>query len=80
MTTPALESPPPFKLGDAIELNSVEDSKIVGVSVYPGRAEVTRLFKLEVQTGQNQVHINGLPGVLDDDSFRSVLAQQDHGA
>jgi hypothetical protein len=72
MSTPALESPPSFRLGDAIELDSVEDSKIVGVSVYPSRAEVTRLFNFEVQTGQNQVHINGLPAVLDEDSFRSV--------
>ncbi|TFK31126.1 hypothetical protein BDQ12DRAFT_307927, partial [Crucibulum laeve] len=35
-----------------------------------GRAEVTRLFKFGVKTGQNQVNISGLPNVLDQDSFR----------
>jgi hypothetical protein len=66
----AIESPPPFRPGEAIEISSVEGSKIIGVSVYSGRAEITRLFKFKVQTGQNQVNINGLPSVLDHDSLR----------
>jgi hypothetical protein len=66
----AIESPPPFKSGEAIEISLVEGSKIIGVGVYSGRAEITRLFKFKVQTGQNQVNINGLPSVLDHDSLR----------
>ncbi|KAF9465723.1 hypothetical protein BDZ94DRAFT_299259 [Collybia nuda] len=64
------ETPPPFQHAHTIELVSVEDGKITGVSVYAGRAEVSRLFKFAVEMGQNQVTINGLPGVLDQDSFR----------
>jgi hypothetical protein len=64
------ETPPPFQAAHVVELDSVKDSKITGVSVYTGRAEVTRLFKFNVQMGQNQVTINGLPNVLDQDSFR----------
>jgi hypothetical protein len=71
----ATEAPPPFKPGDAIQLSAVDDSKITGVSVYTGRAEITRLFKFKVQTGQNQVNINGLPNGLDHDSLRLVFAQ-----
>ena len=63
-------SPPPFKPSEVLELDSIDGSKITGVSVYPGRAEITRLFRLKVQTGQNQVNINGLPSVLDHDSLK----------
>ncbi|KAF5374158.1 hypothetical protein D9615_008861 [Tricholomella constricta] len=64
------EHPPPFQPTNEIELVSTESSKIIGVSVYNGRAEITRLFKFEVRKGQNQVTINGLPTVLDQDSLR----------
>lgn len=67
------ERPPIFEPINAVELLSTEKSKIVGVSVYSGRAEVTRIFKFTVRTGQNQVTINGLPNVLDQESLRSVL-------
>ena len=67
------DTPPSFQPVEAIELNSVQNSKITRVSVYTGRAEITRLFKFKVKTGQNQVIINGLPNVLDQDSLRSVL-------
>ena len=70
----AVDTPPVFQPLDAIELNSVEDSKITSVSVYTGRAEITRLFKFTVQTGQNQLMINGLPNVLDQDSLRYAPA------
>lgn len=50
-----------------------EHSKITGVSVYPKRAEVTRLFKFQIKTGQNQVVINGLPVTLDWDSLWLVV-------
>ena len=64
--------PPPVGPVNVIELDSVSESTITGVSVYPGRAEVTRLFKFNLTTGQNQLNISGLPKVLDQDSLRSV--------
>jgi peptidoglycan hydrolase CwlO-like protein len=64
---------PPFPSDNAIELVSVKDSKIVSVSVYSGRAEITRLFKFTVKSGLNQVAILGLPHVLDRDSLRYVF-------
>ncbi|KAG5640964.1 hypothetical protein DXG03_006525 [Asterophora parasitica] len=66
----SVDSPPSFQPINAIELVSKENSKITGVSVYSGRAEVTRSFKFDVKTGQNQVTVNGLPNVLDQDSLR----------
>jgi hypothetical protein len=68
MSTP--DAPPPFGPPNVIELSSVEASKIVGVSLYSGRAEITRLYKFAVKTGQNQVVIDGLPDVLDHQSLR----------
>ena len=62
-------SPPSDPL-HAIELYSIDASKIIGVSLYEGRAEITRLYRLSLRTGQNQVVINGLPDVLDQESFR----------
>lgn len=61
---------PPFEPTNVIELVSVDNSKIIHVSLYSGRAEITRLYKFPVKTGQNQVNINGLPSVLDRDSIR----------
>lgn len=68
--TNADASPPPFQPVNTVDLVSVEDSKIISVSVYAGRAEITRLFKFNVKTGQNQLNIVGLPKVLDQDSLR----------
>ena len=64
------DHPPPFQAVNVIELDSVSDSTITGVSVYSSRAEVTRLFKFNIKTGQNQVNISGLPIVLERDSLR----------
>ncbi|KAJ7922929.1 hypothetical protein B0H13DRAFT_1980864, partial [Mycena leptocephala] len=61
--------PPPFE-PSTIELQSVTGSKIVAVSLYSTRAEITRLFKFAVKTGQNQVHITGLPNILEQESLR----------
>lgn len=63
--------PPSFE-GHSIELESVQDSKITNVAVYSGRAEITRSFKVDLKVGQNQVHISGLPAVMDRDSLRYV--------
>lgn len=65
-----VDDPPPFQAVNVIELDSVSDSTITGVSVYSSRAEVTRLFKFDIKTGQNQVNISGLPIVLERDSLR----------
>ena len=64
------DAPPPFEPPHAIELYSIDASKIINISLYAGRAEITRLYKLSLRTGQNQVVINGLPDVLDQQSFR----------
>jgi hypothetical protein len=53
-----------------INLSAFEDSKIAGVSLYSGRAEVTRLFKFEIKAGQNKVTILELPRLLQEDSLR----------
>lgn len=66
-----VDEPPPFQSSvNVIELDSVADSTITGVSVYSERAEITRLFKFNIKTGQNQLNISGLPGVLDQESLR----------
>lgn len=63
-------TPPPFQPINIVDLVAIEDSKIISVSVYAGRAEITRLFKFNVKTGQNQLNVVGLPSVLDQDSLR----------
>ncbi|KAF7325513.1 hypothetical protein MKEN_00400300 [Mycena kentingensis (nom. inval.)] len=63
-------TPPAFEPTPAVELHSVSDSKILGVSLYSTRAEITRLYKFAVSTGLNQVNISGLPNVLETESLR----------
>ncbi|KAJ7776833.1 hypothetical protein DFH07DRAFT_797953 [Mycena maculata] len=67
MTT---DHPPAFEPAASIELQSGADSKIIGVSLYSSRAEITRLYKFAVKTGQNQVNISGLPNILEAESLR----------
>jgi hypothetical protein len=62
--------PPAFEPINNVQLASQKDSKILSVSVYSGRAEITRLFKFKVNTGQNLVAITELPTVMDQQSFR----------
>ncbi|KAG6811234.1 hypothetical protein H0H92_008404 [Tricholoma furcatifolium] len=64
------DQPPAIQAINAIELVATVSSKITAVSVYSGRAEVTRVFTFDVKTGQNQVTITGLPNVLDHASLR----------
>jgi hypothetical protein len=66
------DPPPPFELPHVVEFSSIDASKIMNVSLYSGRAELTRLYKFAVRTGQNQVVVNGLPNVLDRESLRYV--------
>ncbi|KAI3614154.1 mucoidy inhibitor a [Moniliophthora roreri] len=53
-----------------VEVVSTQDGEIQSVSVYTGRAEITRRFSFEVEEGQNQVNITGLPNVLEEESIR----------
>ncbi|KAF6747896.1 hypothetical protein DFP72DRAFT_1167026 [Ephemerocybe angulata] len=62
--------PPAFETSNSVELSAQKDSKILSVSVYAGRAEITRLFKFDVKTGQNQVVVTDLPFAIDQQSFR----------
>ena len=45
-------------------LESAQASKITSVSLYSGRAEITRNFKFAVAEGQNRISIRGLPDRL----------------
>ncbi|KAJ7713008.1 hypothetical protein B0H16DRAFT_1623171 [Mycena metata] len=64
------DHPPAFEPAGSIELQSLVDSKIIGVSLYSNRAEITRVYKFTVKTGQNQVNISGLPNILEAESLR----------
>ncbi|KAL4258531.1 Conserved hypothetical protein CHP02231 [Pleurotus pulmonarius] len=63
------EAPAAPSFTHQIDLSS-ENSKIDKVSLYSGRAEVTRSYKIDVKTGQNQVKISKLSSLLDNDSLR----------
>ncbi|KAG8812303.1 hypothetical protein FRC19_003210 [Serendipita sp. 401] len=53
-----------------IELKATQ-SKVHAVTVFQAdRAEVVRLFKVDLKSGQNEVDISQLPTVLDEDSIR----------
>ncbi|KAJ8522073.1 hypothetical protein ONZ45_g1288 [Pleurotus djamor] len=72
MTTTAeapCDSPPKFK-PNVIDLVSTTHSSISNVNLYPGRAEVTRVFNLALKQGVNQVKISALPTILDRSSLR----------
>ncbi|KAK0467076.1 uncharacterized protein EV420DRAFT_1507065 [Desarmillaria tabescens] len=69
-TQPNDDSPPAFEPVNNIELSSIKDTKIVKVSVYNNRAEITRHCKFTVSTGQNVVQINGLPNAIESQSLR----------
>ncbi|TRM69269.1 hypothetical protein BD626DRAFT_9046 [Schizophyllum amplum] len=69
MSNTSYEQPPPFESA-RVELDSTKDSKIAGISLYSGRAEVTRIYTLALRTGQNSVVINGLPDIMDHQSLR----------
>jgi hypothetical protein len=64
--------PTPASLPNNIDLNAGADSRISGVSVYIDQAEITRVFKFSVKTGQNLVNVNELPTALEPDSVRCV--------
>lgn len=53
-----------------IALVAADDGAIENINLYPGRAELTRIFKVLVQKGENHVDIYGLPISLVDDSLK----------
>ncbi|KAJ2922103.1 hypothetical protein H1R20_g14982, partial [Candolleomyces eurysporus] len=54
-----------------VKLDSLTQSKIVNVSLYSNRAEVSRAYtKFKVAPGQNQVVLSSLPNLLDRTSIR----------
>ncbi|KAJ4482994.1 hypothetical protein C8J55DRAFT_511211 [Lentinula edodes] len=61
---------PPGHTTHTISLVSLKDSKLIHVNLYTGRAEICRQFKFNVQTGQNQLYITGLPNVIEQESLR----------
>ncbi|KAK7436848.1 hypothetical protein VKT23_018870 [Stygiomarasmius scandens] len=66
-----MDSVPPQQLqSHKIDLVSVDSSKILGVSLYTGRAEITRSFDVTLKEGSTSVNILGLPNVLENESLR----------
>jgi len=55
-----------------ISVLSDKESKVIGVSVYNGRAEITRETNVSVKVGQNNVTIVGLSTYLDVNSMRYI--------
>ncbi|KAF9031384.1 hypothetical protein BDZ89DRAFT_1091382 [Hymenopellis radicata] len=55
---------------NVIELSAPFDTKITKVRLYTQCAEIVRVCKFKVDAGQNQVHLSGLPNVLDSESLR----------
>ncbi|THU90877.1 hypothetical protein K435DRAFT_968434 [Dendrothele bispora CBS 962.96] len=53
-----------------IDVVSVSQSKILNVSLYTGRAEITRSYNITVQEGLNTLNILGLPNVMENESLR----------
>lgn len=47
-----------------------EEGKIVSVSLYFNRAEVSRSYKFHATAGPHQVSVSGLPTALDESSVR----------
>lgn len=69
----ALTAPPIYPINE-IKLGRGQEveGKIVNVSLYANRADVSRAYRFKVASGQNQVVIFGLPNVLDQSSIRYV--------
>ncbi|KIM43920.1 hypothetical protein M413DRAFT_25436 [Hebeloma cylindrosporum] len=55
---------------NTISLSSLQDSAITNVNLYATRAQITRVYKANVLTGQNKVTITSLPNVVDHESLR----------
>ncbi|KAF8901316.1 hypothetical protein CPB84DRAFT_1679836 [Gymnopilus junonius] len=65
-------APPSFTANvNVIQIDTTaESSKIASVSLYVGRAEVTRVYNFSAATGVNKLVISGLPETLDNNTLR----------
>lgn len=55
---------------NTLSLSSLQDSTITNVDLYATRAQITRVYKTNVSTGQNKATITSLPNVVDHESLR----------
>lgn len=53
-----------------ISLVAADDSEIANIHLYSGHTELTRIFKVLVNQGENRIDIHALPVSLVDDSLR----------
>ncbi len=68
-------SPPTFKATvNDIYISAEKQSKVAGVTLYAGRAEVTREVRLSVVTGQNKVRITELLSSMKGSTMRYVAS------
>ena len=51
-------------------LHALTDTKISGISLYSGQAEVTRILQIAIKAGQNRITVQGLPNQLLQDAVR----------
>ncbi|KAF8799601.1 hypothetical protein BYT27DRAFT_7201277 [Phlegmacium glaucopus] len=54
-----------------IKLDSIKGTKIHSVKLYSNRAEITRVFTVDIKKGHNQLVISQLPKVVDKSSLRA---------
>ncbi|KAF9522894.1 mucoidy inhibitor A [Crepidotus variabilis] len=55
---------------NVVHVNSQKESEITNVNLYSGLAEITRVFKISVAQGMNELILTNLPDVLKYDSLR----------
>ena len=55
---------------NTLSLSSLQDSTITNVNLYATRAQITRVYKINLSAGQNKVTITSLPNVVDHESLR----------
>jgi hypothetical protein len=56
-----------------IQISAERQSKITGVTLYGGRAEVTREVQVSVGTGQNKITVTDLSSYLDETTLRYAI-------
>lgn len=66
------EAPPASLPTNPVQVNTADSSKISNVSLYSTRAEITRLYQIDLKLGHNKVTITGLPTQLDQSSLKCV--------
>lgn len=70
ITTPPIQSSDSESMHEIV-LN-IDQGGITQVDLYGDRAEVTRIFHVDLSSGQTNVIVGGLSGHLIEDSLRSV--------